>query len=156
MRSIAAVAVVAAFAPGAAWAADGYPRLVEKSGQMCLQDLGANGAIVETCQREEAATALDLGVRRALDVRRDGVDAAEAMSWASVKYSWSAAFKWSAIVSSAAGGYLLIDSTSGDGGNSSAAGWYLLGNAGISLVVALLIDGSAEDDVAEARRILAR
>ncbi|WP_373048404.1 hypothetical protein [Vulgatibacter sp.] len=155
---IAAVALASFLAPGVASAQDGYPRLVEKDGQVCLQELDSYGVVEERCQAKPSSpAAVDLGIRPALASPNPApIDAAESLSWASVKYSWSAAFKWSAITSGVAGTALLVDGISDDGSDSSTAGWLFVGSAALSLVLALVIDGSAADDVADARRVLAR
>lgn len=154
-RLVAGACALSLLLPGVAAAADGYPRTVEKGDQLCLQNLDAEGVVQESCM-DKAPTHVDLGIRRAGAYAAETPnDAAEALSWASVKYSWSAGFKGAAIVGGLAGTILLVESLR-DEDVSSGPAWSALAGGGLCLLVGLLIDGSAARDVEQARRQLGR
>ncbi len=145
-------------APAAASAEDGarFPRFVEKGDQVCLQNLDAEGRIVESCQDKNPVPASHEvpAVARRSTIAAARFDAAESLSWAAVKYGWSGPLKWAAVTGGTVGAATFAAGAIDDDKSLRQLGGYILLGAGINLAIGLIIDSSAADDVDLARRQL--
>ena len=155
---IAAVVATVAMLPATVRAEEvRFPRLVEKGDQVCMQNLDADGRIVESCQSKDPLPTQNWPAAHIPPAyRQSSIDPAESLSWASVKYSWSGPLKWGAVTGGLVGTVAFVAGGVDDDKSLRKIGGYLLLGAGINLVLGLIIDASAADDVEEARRRMAR